>query len=119
MNESPMSDTCSLVRVAVSAMKAGPSRETFDAIAQLALVDPNELLPELFLEIEDAAEGVSSSAIVSTDLLPDTAVTAAIIDAVVSEDLQGLRAVVPGDYSEMLPTLLATVVALEHSKTML
>ena len=110
------SDIHVLIRRVVEAMKAGLSREMFDALAELALADPDDVMPELFVEIEDAAAGLDISTIVATDLLPDPSVTAAIADAVIREDVTGLHLAVPGGYSALLPTCVAAVVALELSR---
>lgn len=110
------SDVYLLVRRVVENMKAGPSREMFAALAELALADPDGVMPELFVEIEDAAAGLDLSTVVATDLLPDPWVTAAIANAVIGEDVNGLHLAVPGGYSALLPACVAAVVALELSR---
>ena len=76
---------------------------------------PDDLLAELFLEIEKAATGLDLSTVVATDLAPDRSRTVAIVNAILSEDLPGLHRAVLGDFSDLLEALVVTVAALELS----
>lgn len=96
-------------------VQSGPSREVLEGVADLAELDPAYLLPELFLQVEEAAVGADMNALSATPLIPDTGVVSKVVSAVVGQDLDMLRATVDGDYADLVVLLVAVVAALRGS----
>ncbi|MET0932010.1 MAG: hypothetical protein ABWX74_21015 [Aeromicrobium sp.] len=103
------------VNDAVTACLAGPSRSVLKALAPLSQIDPEDLLPELFLQVEEASDGVDLSRVTGTDLMPDPGVTRSVVDAVRAKDFDQLKLSVSGDYADLMTTLVATIAAMRSA----
>lgn len=99
------------VRATVNTLIGGPSPESFDHMATLAGFAAQDLLPALFLQVEEAAEGLDLNTLKPTVLLPDVTVTRAIVEGVRAETISPLRAAVSGGYADLVTALLATAAA--------
>lgn len=110
-----MSKIEELIKKAVAEMSEGPSKDVLIVISELAQQDLEVVLPELFVEIEDAAEGVNLDNIAKTDLMPDPLFTKSVVNSVLNEDVKKINALLNNDPDMAIPTLLATIVALKKS----
>lgn len=111
-----MSEIFERVRATIDAVGAEPPQDGLRSLLELAALEPEELLPALFIAIEDAADGLDLDRVVPTRLLSDPTIARAVTQAVLDRDVPGLEAVVRGGYSELLPVLVATVISLERSR---
>lgn len=103
------------VRTTVNALVGVPSPEAFDHMAALAGFSAQDLLPELFLQVEEAAAGLDLNTLKPTLLLPDVTVTKTIVEGVRAETISPLRAAVSGGYADLVTTLLATAAACKEA----
>lgn len=107
-----------LVDNAVLAFQQGPSKEAFDSLLPLARLDPATLLPELFRQVEVSASDVDMESLRPTDLIPDVDSARKIVHAVVDQDpdMDFLRSIVTGSYTEFVVELISVVAALKASR---
>lgn len=110
-------DVRDLVDRAVFFIQQGPSKEVLESFAQLAELDPSTLLPELYLQVEEAASDVDMNRLRPTDLVPDVDFARKLVHAVVDQDIDLLRSVINGDYSDLLVGLVSVVAALKAVAT--
>jgi hypothetical protein len=101
------------VNKAVAEMVAGPSKESFLALAPLAELEPEVLLPELFLQVDEASKGFDLRRMKPTEMVPDVDLASDVVNSIVANDMIGLRNLVKGDYSEVVIELLAVVAAMK------
>jgi hypothetical protein len=104
-----------LVDNTVFLIQQGPSKESFESLAPLAELSPNDLLPELFLQVEEASEGVDMDSLLPTELMPDVDVIRNIVNAVINQNIDLLRSTVNGNYGELVVELLSVIAALKKS----
>lgn len=104
-----------LVDNTVFLFQQGPSKEGFESLAPLAELSPYDLLPELFLQVEEASVGVDMDSLFPTELMPDVGATRNIVNAVLNQDIDLLRSTVNGNYAELVVELLSVIAALKKS----
>lgn len=102
-----------LVDKTIFLMQQGPSKESFESLAPLAELSPYDLLPELFLQVEEAAEGADMDGLLPTELMPDVGVTRDIVNAVINHNIDLLRSTVNGSYGELVVVLLSVIAVLK------
>lgn len=61
-------------------MAAGPSKESFLALAPLTALEPEVLLPELFLQVDEAAKGFDLKRMKPTELAPDVDLASDVVN---------------------------------------
>lgn len=101
------------VNKAVAEMVAGPSKESFLALVPLAELEPEVLLPELFLQVDEAAKGFDLRRMNPTEMTPDVDLASDIVNSVVAHDMVGLRNLVKGSYPELVIEILSVVAAMK------
>lgn len=106
-----------MVDRAVALTQEGPSKEALESLAPLAELDPSTLLPELFLQVEEASRDIDLSSLRPTELVPDVDFARNMIHAIIDDhpDPDRIRSVVRGSYPDLVIELISIVAALKSS----
>lgn len=103
------------VRQAIIAVRGGPSEAAVAALADLASMDEDELLLELFMELDEAYAHADLDRLRASALVGDPATVLAIADAVTTQDVTAIKAQANGDYSDLVTALIGAIIALQDT----
>jgi hypothetical protein len=91
--------------------------ELFDsALASLAKMDKNVLTSELFIQIEESSKGVDLDHLPRTVLVPEDDFAKRVTQAVLNLNLEQLKSVVNGGYSELVIALVTVIAVLKEAE---
>jgi hypothetical protein len=100
---------------AISLIQKGPSKEGLESLVTLAAMHPSTLLPELFIQVEEASRDIDMNRLRPTDLVPDVDFARDVVRAVTTRDVELLRSTVEGGYPELVIGLVSVAAALKSS----
>lgn len=105
------------VNKAVFAVQEGTSADVYVAMSDLADLNLNTLLSELFLQVHAASQGVNLfEDLEPTEFVPDVDFARQIVRAVENQDIVLLKNVVHGDYSDLLFALVSVIALLQDAQ---
>lgn len=108
-----------LVGEAVAAVKTGDHYLIFTAFSNLETLDPEDLVAELCIWIEDEVHGHDVDVLLSRTIFPMPENPKALIEAVLANSLEAMFIYARGQLPVLLTNMVFIIAALKDTKTIM